>query len=54
MQKKFEYKILDVAYGAFSSKPEIDLEATLNQLGLKGWELVSAPHSHMVRENLLF
>lgn len=46
MKKKFEYKILDVKYGAFSGKPEIDLEATLNQLGLEGWELVSAPHSH--------
>jgi hypothetical protein len=46
MKKKFEYKILEVTYGTFSGKPEIDLEATLNQLGSQGWELVSAPHSH--------
>jgi hypothetical protein len=46
MQKKFEYKILDVKYGTFSGKPEIDLEATLNQLGLQSWELVSATELH--------
>jgi Domain of unknown function (DUF4177) len=38
--KKFEYKIIDVPLNAWSGKPETDLETTLNQLGLQGWELV--------------
>ena len=41
MQKKFEYKTFKVPYGAFSDKPKIDLQATLNQFGLEGWELVT-------------
>ena len=38
--KKFEYKIVDIPFNAWSGKPEIDIAATLNQLGLGGWELV--------------
>jgi hypothetical protein len=46
MKKKFEYKILEVKYSIFSGKPEIDLEATLNQLGSQSWELISATELH--------
>lgn len=50
MKKRFEYKILNVQYGTWSGKPEIDVETTLNQLGSEGWELISSPyippHSH--------
>jgi Domain of unknown function (DUF4177) len=38
--KKFEYKIVDVPFNAWSGKATIDIEATLNRLGLQGWELV--------------
>ena len=41
MQKKIEYKTFKVPYGAFSGEPKIDLQATLNQFGLEGWELVT-------------
>jgi hypothetical protein len=46
VQKKFEYKVLAVGYNGFTGKPKIDIQATLNEMGLEGWELVSAPHSH--------
>jgi Domain of unknown function (DUF4177) len=38
--KKFEYKIVDIPFNGWSGKPTIDIEATLNQLGSEGWELV--------------
>ena len=38
--KKFEYKVLDIPINAWNGKLKIDIEATLNQLGLGGWELV--------------
>jgi hypothetical protein len=31
--KKFEYKIVDIPFNGWSGKPNIDIEATLNQLG---------------------
>jgi hypothetical protein len=39
MQKKFEYKIFRIPRGIFTEK--IDLQETLNQYGLEGWELVT-------------
>lgn len=38
--KKFEYKIMEIPTNAWNGKPKIDIEATLNQLGSEGWELV--------------
>jgi Domain of unknown function (DUF4177) len=38
--KKFEYEVVDIPFNAWSGKLNIDIEATLNQLGLEGWELV--------------
>jgi hypothetical protein len=38
--RKFEYKIVDIPFNAWSGKVKIDIEATLNQLGSQGWELV--------------
>jgi Domain of unknown function (DUF4177) len=38
--KKFEYKIVDIPFNAWSGKATIDIETTLNQLGSQGWELV--------------
>ena len=47
MLKKFEYKIFKVPYGGFSTEPKIDLQATLNQFGLEGWELVASTHTEI-------
>ena len=41
--KKFEYKVIEIPFNTWSGKPQIDIEATLNQLGLEGWELVLKP-----------
>ena len=38
MQKKFEYKVFKVPLGIFTER--INLQETLNQFGLDGWELI--------------
>jgi Domain of unknown function (DUF4177) len=38
--KKFEYKVVNIPFNGWNGKPTIDIEATLSQLGLEGWELV--------------
>jgi hypothetical protein len=52
--KKFEYKVLNIGYSGWTGKPKIDIQTILNQMGLEGWELVSAPHTYGTVSSLIF
>ena len=53
MNERWQYKVLDVSAN-LAGRPGEKVEETLNQLGVEGWELVSALRANLMEPTRLY